>query len=53
MNKIFSIIGYLILAFIILSNYINIELTNTSVIILGVVSAVFMCAGTLLKDKKK
>lgn len=50
---IFSIIGYLILVFILLSNYINIELTDMSVIILAVVSAIFMILGILLKDKKK
>lgn len=50
---IFSIIGYLILVFILLSNYINIELTDVSVIILAVVSAIFMILGILLKDKKK
>lgn len=53
MKKMFSIIGYLILVFILLSNYINIELTDVSVIILAVVSAIFMILGILLKDKKK
>ena len=53
MNKVFSLIGYLVLVFIVLSNYINIDLTDKSVIILGVVSAIFMSAGILLKDKKK
>lgn len=53
MNKIFSIIGYLIMVFILLSNYMNIVLSNGSVILLGVISAVFMCVGIIIKDKKK
>ncbi len=53
MNKLFSIIGYLVLVFVILSNYMNIDLTDRSVIFLGIVSAMFMCTGILLKDKKK
>ena len=53
MSKIFSIIGYLIMVFIVLTNYINIVLSNGSVILLGVLSAVFMCIGIIVKDKKK
>ena len=52
MNKLFSFTGYLILVFIIISNYINISLTDMGVIILGIISAVFMSVGILLKDKK-
>lgn len=53
MGKLFSIIGYLILVFIILSNYINIQLSDTSIIILGIISAIFMSAGIFIKDKSK
>lgn len=51
MGKIFSIIGYLILGFIILSNYINIQLSNAGVILLSVISAFFMVVGILIKEK--
>lgn len=51
MEKIFSIIGYLILGFIILSNYINIQLSNASVILLSVISVFFMVVGILIKEK--
>ena len=53
MQKFFSIIGYLILVFIILSNYVNINLSDRSVIILGILSAIFMCIGILIKDKNE
>ncbi len=52
-QKFFSIIGYLILVFIILSNYVNINLSDRSVIILGILSAIFMCIGILIKDKNE
>lgn len=51
MGKIFSIIGYLILGFIILSNYINIQLSNESVILLSVISVFFGVVGILIKEK--
>ena len=53
MSKLFSIIGYLILVFIILSNYIMVSLPDASVIVLGIVSAIFMGLGILLNDKKQ
>ena len=52
MNKIFSILGYLILVFLLLSNHMNITLTDAIAIVLGVLGAAFMCVGILLKDKK-
>lgn len=53
MGRILSIIGYLILGFIVLSNYINIQLSNTFVVILSIISAVFMIIGIIVKDKEK
>lgn len=53
MGKIFSIIGYLILGFIILSNYINIQLSNESVILLSVISVFFLVVGILIKEKNQ
>ena len=52
MSKIFMAIGYFIMVFIVLSNYINIVLSNGRIILLGVLSAVFMCIGIIIKDKK-
>lgn len=51
MGKIFSIIGYLILGFIVLSNYINIQLSNACIILLSVISVIFMVVGILMKEK--
>ena len=45
------LIGYLILGFIILSNYINIQLSNESVILLSVISVFFGVVGILIKEK--
>jgi len=50
MGKVMSLIGYLILVFIIASNYINIELSDTSIILLGILSAIFMSIGIFIKD---
>jgi len=36
---------------IILSNYINIQLSNASVILLSVISVFFMVVGILIKEK--
>lgn len=51
MGKIFSIIGYLILGFIVLSNYINIQLSTAIIILLSVISVIFMVVGILIKEK--
>ena len=53
MGTLISVIGDVILGFIVLSNYISIQLSNTSVILLAIVSAIFMVLGLLIKDKKK
>lgn len=51
MGKIFSIIGYLILGFIVLSNYINIQLSTAIIILLSAISVIFMVVGILIKEK--
>ena len=51
MGKIFSIIGYLILGFIVLSNYIKIQLSNMGIILLSIISVIFMVVGILIKEK--
>ncbi len=51
-NKLLSLIGYLILMFLVVSNLIGIHLSNTAVIILAVLSAVFMSVSIILKDRK-
>lgn len=48
-GKIFSIVGYLILGFIVLTNYMNFHLSSTSVILLAAISAIFMIIGILSK----
>jgi len=53
MGRFLQIIGYLILVFIIISNYIKIELSNGIVILLAVISAIFMSLGIFIKDKSK
>ena len=53
MSKCFQIIGILILAFIIISNHIDISLSNSAVIILAVLGAVLMCIGIFISDKKQ
>ena len=53
MGKLFSCIGYLILVFIILSNYLNIQVSNKSIIFLGIISAIFMVVGIFIRDKEK
>ena len=52
MGKMLSIIGYLVLAFITFSNYANISLNNTTIILLSIISAIFMCLGIIIKEKK-
>ena len=51
MGKIFSIIGYLILGFIVLTNYINIQLSTAIIILLSVISVIFIVVGILIKEK--
>ena len=53
MGKLLSIIGYLILAFIVLTNYTSVQLSNTSVILLAIIGVIFMVVGLLFKDKRK
>ena len=53
MSKWLQMIGVLILVFILISNYIDIALSNTSVIILGVLCAVLWCIGIFIDDKDK
>ncbi len=51
MEKFLKLIGYLILLFIVLSPHININLSNSAVILLGILSAVFICIGIFMNDK--
>ncbi len=52
MGKILKMLGYLLLLFLVLSNNINVSLSDASIIILGILSAIFMCIGILIDDKK-
>lgn len=52
MGKYLKMLGYLILLFLVISNYINIDLTSVIIILLGILSAVFMCVGIFIDDQK-
>ncbi len=52
MGKFLKMLGYLILLFLVVSNYININLSNAIIILLGILSAVFMCIGIFINDEK-
>jgi len=52
MGKFLKMLGYLILLFLVLSNRININLSNAIIILLGILSAIFMCIGIFIDDKK-
>ena len=53
MNKVFSLLGYLILLFLFFCNLIDYQISNALVIVLAVLSAVFMSISILIKDKKE
>ncbi len=52
MGKFLKMLGYLILLFLVVSNYININLSNPIIILLGILSAISMCIGIFIDDKK-
>ncbi len=52
MGKYLKMMGYLILIFILLSNFIKFDLSNTIIIILGVLSAILISIGIFINDKK-
>ena len=52
MEKFLKMMGYLILLFIVLSNHINIYLSDAIIILLGILSAIFICIGIFMNDKK-
>ncbi len=51
MNKYFTILGWLILLLVIITNYVSITLTTPVVIILCILSAIFLCIGILSGPK--
>ncbi len=53
MQKFLMLLGYLILFFLVVLNYIDYDVSNVMIIILGIISAIFMGLGIFLKDKKK
>ena len=53
MSKWFKMMGVLLLVFILISNHIDISLSNLAVIILAVLGAVLMCIGIFIADKKQ
>lgn len=53
MSKCLQMIGILILVFILISNSIDIALSNATVIILGVLCAVLWCIGIFIDNNKR
>ena len=53
MGKYLKMLGYLILLFLVISNYININLPDAVIVSSGVLSAIFMCAGIYMSDTDK
>lgn len=53
MGKYLKMLGYLILLFLVISKYININLPDVAIVSLGVLSAIFMCAGIYMSDTEK
>ena len=53
MINLFSLLGYLILLFLVISNLINISLSTPIVIVIAVISAMMMCLSIIIKEKKK
>lgn len=53
MQKFLMLLGYLILFFIVVLNYINFDISDAMIIILGIISAIFISLGIFLKDKEK
>ncbi len=52
MGKFLKMFGYLLLLFLVLSNNINMSLSDPSIILLGILSAIFMCVGILIDYEK-
>lgn len=52
MKTFLILLGWLILLFVIVSNYINLVLPTPVVVILCVLSAIFLCYGILINKKK-
>lgn len=53
MSKIFSVLGYLILLIVVLSNLLDFSISDPMVIVLCVISAIFMCISIVSENKKK
>ena len=53
MTTLFSVLGYAILLFLVISNLIGLELSAPIVIVFAVISAVLMCISILVKDKNR
>lgn len=53
MRTFLILLGWLILLFVIVSNYINLVLPTPIVIILCVLSAIFLCCAILMNKKNK
>jgi len=53
MSKLFSLLGYSILLFLVFSNIVGYPISNAIVIVLAVLSAIFISISIIIKDKAK
>lgn len=52
MEKYLRMVGYLILLFMVSAPYLNISISDAGLMLSGVLSAVLICAGIIMNDKK-
>ncbi len=52
MGKFLKIIGFIIMLFLLSSSRLSVDLLVAITIVLGVLSAIFMCIGIIICDKK-
>ena len=52
MKNLFNVLGWLILLFVILSNRLNLLLSDGIVIVLCIISAIFLCVGIIMNRKR-
>lgn len=51
MSKFLSILGFLMIIFLVVSNYLDFKISNSMVIVIAAISAIFICISVLTQDK--
>lgn len=51
MSKFLSILGFLMIIFLVVSNYLDVNISNPMVIVIAAISAIFICISVLMQDK--